>query len=280
MNSKALVTLVIGDQYRIGWEKTFRHCMELYAEKHGYDIVAFDRHLDPSSFGTSRPPHWQKLLILEQPEVRRYEHAVWIDADILVNHHHAPCIVGAGGNSEKIGLVPYSSGEMGTPRRLDNRYHRRPQGGRTPTFAEWYRYYGIAAADDPDVDDFTNTGVLVLKPKVHAAFLRWVYDNGQEVQNAHQENGPLSYHIFRRGLANPLDERFNVSWNSEMAEHYPFLAARRNYDDPKIAGLCVNAAWNNAYFLHFIGATGRKHAELVFTKRSSANALEIVVAAA
>jgi hypothetical protein len=279
MNTKALVTLLIGDDYRRRWEKTFRGTMELYAEKHGYDIIALDRYLDASDFGRSRPPHWQKLLILEQPEVRRYEHAVWIDADILVNHHHAPCIVAAGGVSDKIGLVPYSIAEMGTPRRSDNRYHRRPQGGRSPAFAEWYRFYGIARPGERDVDDFTNTGVLVFKPHVHDEFLRWVYETGHEVAGAHQENGPLSYHIFRLGLANPLDERFNVSWNGEMAEHYPFLLARRNFEDRMLAGLCVNAAWNNAYFLHFVGASGRIHADLVFKQRASAHALEIVVAA-
>jgi hypothetical protein len=253
--------------------------MELYARKHGYDLIAFDSHLDPSERGTSRPPHWQKLLILEQPAVRRYEHVVWVDADIMINHHHAPCIVTAAGAAEKIGIVPYSVSELGTPRRADNRYHRRGVDGRSPSFAEWYRHFGIALPGMPDVDDFTNTGVLVLRPPQHGPFLRWVYENCAEIPGAHQENGPLSYHIFRRGLASALDERFNVSWSGEIIEHYPFLLARRNFDNHTLVSLCVNAAWHNAYFLHFVGEAARGSARLIFTQRASASALEVVTAA-
>jgi hypothetical protein len=279
MNDKVIVTLLIGDTYRRAWDKTYRRCLELYTAKHGYDILAIDDYLDRGPLGTARPPHWQKLLILEHPDVRRYEHAVWVDADILVNPHHAPCIVGATAEPEKIGVVPYSSSELGTPRRADNRYHRRGYGGRSPRFADWYRSHGIAAADDPDVDDFTNTGVLVLRPRLHAEFLRWIYDNGREIAGAHQENGPLSYHLFRRGLATPVDERFNVSWSGDVHEHYPFLLSRRNFDNRMLVSLCVNAAWNNAYFLHFVGEAGRQAADLVFTHRQSASALEVVYAA-
>jgi hypothetical protein len=148
-----------------------------------------------------------------------------------------------------------------------------------PRISQWYRHYGLSDPSAPDVDDFTNTGVLVLRPRAHAPFFRWIYDNCKEIPGAHQENGPLSYHIFRLGLANPIDERFNVSWNGEMMEHYPFLSSRKNFENRALVSLCVNAAWNNSYFLHFVGATGRTCADLVFTHRSSANALEVVATA-
>jgi hypothetical protein len=279
MNTKALVTLVIGDKYRQDWEKSFRRCVELYAQKYSYDVIAIDHYLDPGPLGSARPPHWQKLLILEHPEVRQYEQVVWIDADILLNHHHAPCIATAAGNSDKIGLVPYSLSEMGTPRKADNRFHRKLFAVPAPRISQWYSHYGLADPSAPDVDDFTNTGVLVLRPRAHAPFFRWIYDNCKEIPGAHQENGPLSYHIFRLGLANPIDERFNVSWNGEMMEHYPFLASKKNFENRALVSLCVNAAWNNSYFLHFVGATGRTCADLVFTHRSSANALEVVATA-
>lgn len=274
--SKCIVTIVIGEAYQTTWDRTYRRCMEAYAARHGYDLVIIRDYLDPGPVGRTRSPHWQKLLILDHPRVKSHQHAVWIDADILVNHHHAPCIVTATGPTEKIGVVTYSVAEAGTPRRLDNRYNRRHEtSGSYPDFSAWYRSHGIVGGNDPVINDFINTGVLVLQPRHHAEFLRWVYDNAKESPGAHQENGPLSYHILRRDLAAPIDERFNVSWNNEIVEHYPFLMSRTNYYDTKLLRLCVNAAWHNAFFLHFIGTEARSAVDLVLTERSTATGLEV-----
>lgn len=275
MSDKCLVTITIGDAFQKMWNGLYRGCMERYAEKHGYDLVVIDDYLDGSEFGRSRPPHWQKLLILEHPEVRRYRHAVWVDADILINYHHAPCIVAAN-PTDKIGVVYYQSLETGSPAKAANRYHRRCHPNPCPTYREWYNFYGLG----DDVDDFTNTGVLVLRPARDAEFLRWIYDTCKEVKGTHQENGPLSYHLFKRDLAAPIDDRFNVTWNGEITEHYPFLLARNNFNDTHLVALCVNAAWHNSFFMHFIGSEGRHSAPLVITHRSHAIALEVAVAPA
>lgn len=273
---KCLVTILIGDDYRKTWERTYRDCLAAYANRHGYDLLVIGDYLDNGPKGRERSPHWQKLLILEHPRVRDYRHAVWIDADILVNHHRAPCVVSAAGDSDKIGVVTYSEAEVGTPRRLDNRFHRRHEtAGDPPDFWAWYRSYGIAGPNDPPISDFINTGVLVLQPARHAELLRWVYNNCGEAKGSHQENGPLSYHILSRNLAKPIDERFNVSWNNEIVEHYPFLLARANYYDQRLLRLCVNAAWHNSYFLHFIGTEARGAVELVLTERTTAVGMEI-----
>ena len=274
--NKCIVTIAIGETYQKTWTRIYKSCMEAYAARHGYDLVVIYDYLDEGPLARARAPHWQKLLILDHPQVRKYAHAVWVDADILINHHAAPCVVTATGKTEKIGVVTYSQAEAGTPQQRDNRYNRRHETkGGFPDFSLWYRSHGIAGPDDPNIDDFINTGVLVLQPRRHAEFLRWVYDNGKENKFTHQDNGPLSYHIFLRDLAQPIDPRFNVSWNNEIIEHYPFLMSRKNFYDRKLLRLCVNAAWHNSYFLHFIGTEARSAVDLVLTERATALNLEV-----
>ena len=90
---KCLVTLLIGDEIRTFWDKHLKSTWVKYAEKHGYDIITIDDYIDNSPMAASRAPHWQKCLILEHPKVKSYESAVWVDADIMINFHTAPCIV-------------------------------------------------------------------------------------------------------------------------------------------------------------------------------------------
>ena len=104
-HDKCLATLLIGEAYRDMWRQHFEKSWREYAKRHGYDIVVVDRHIDRSERGRKRTPHWQKCLILEHEEVRQYEHVVWVDADVIINFHTAPCIVGCN-EPGKIGIVP------------------------------------------------------------------------------------------------------------------------------------------------------------------------------
>jgi hypothetical protein len=158
--AKALALINVGEAYTKFWNDHCAGAVRAYAARHGYAVVVFDRPLDPSD---GRPPQWQKLLILEQPELRGFDDVVWLDSDILINFHRAPCIVTANG-SDKVGAISFKRSEMGSPAKLDNRWGRRSTGG----IRDWYRSHGFG----DDVDDFTNTGVMVLKPRLHAAIFR------------------------------------------------------------------------------------------------------------
>lgn len=270
MATKAIVTILIGDKYQAMWNETFRDSWVPYANRHGYDIVLINDYLDRSPRARERTPHWQKLLVLEHPGLRRYEDVVWVDADILINHHTAPCIVGHN-NADKVGIVSYRD-EFQPPGRWDNRYHRRARSGsggrihRSPDFPSWYEQAGLAR----DVDDFTNTGVLVMKPRLHTEFMRHVYDAFTENDWSHKENGALSYWLFKTGNYNLIDPRFNVSWNGDIVEFYSFLLEHRNFHNDALISDCVTTAWHNAWMLHFVESETRHHAKLVRTDRTVA----------
>lgn len=234
------------------WLQVFAGSWAKYAARHGYDIVPIDRPVDPTPRAAERSPHWQKLLILEHPALAAHDDVVWVDADILINHHTAPCIASAA-PGPGIGVVSHLHA-MGTGEGLDNRWNRVFwhgegwfQGERGPSVAERYALAGLP----DDAADMTNTGVLVLKPH-HAAFLRQVYDAHGENPRSANEQMALSYEIFRQGLAQPIDPRFNRPWVEDIAQHYPFLFLAENRKDQTLVAHCVNAAYQNAWFLHFL----------------------------
>lgn len=107
IKKKALVTLLIGDDYYKVWKTYFKQSWEKYADIHGYDIVIIDDFIDKSELAASRSVHWQKCLILEDERVQQYEDIVWLDSDVLINFHRAPCIVESN-NSNNIGVVSNS----------------------------------------------------------------------------------------------------------------------------------------------------------------------------
>lgn len=272
---KAIATLLIGDKYQEMWQSTFRESWMRYAARHGYDIVLLRDYVDPSPRGRERSPHWQKCLILEHPGLKDYEDVVWIDADILINFHTAPCIVEYN-NSDRIGVVTYR-GEFAVPGRVDNRYHRRAYSGsggkvlRSPEFPDWYAQNGLGR----DIDDFINTGVLVMKPRLHTEFMRWFYDTAHETTSSHQENGALSYWLLKKNICNAIDPRFNVSWNGDVIEFYTFLLEEKNFHNDPLISLCVTQSWHNAYMLHFVESATRHHARLVRVDRSTAPGLAL-----
>ena len=255
---KALATILIGEDYQQMWNGLYRRSVESYAAKHGYDLVIIDQALDPSDRATERTPHWQKCLILEHPDLRDRDHVVWIDADIFVNFHHAPCIVahyleqdeGRGG----IGAVPFSAA-INSPEHLDNRWDRAHRYGnglfkrdRGPTPPERYAEAGLP----DDQSDMVNTGVMVLSPEKHAAFLRDVYETGTENPLSAMEQMWLSYRMYSEGRITPLDGRFNKIWSEELVQNYPFLMNEPMRRHLPLIALSVTTAWLNGYFLHFL----------------------------
>lgn len=266
--SKALVTLVLGEDYKRMWEAVFRPAMDAYAQAHGYDVVAIDQLIDTSETGTARGPHWQKCLILDHPEVKQYEDVVWIDADIMVNPHTSPCIVThtkerAEKTGQKgIGVVSHNE-LFATEEHTQNSWDRSFSAAkelfyakRGPTPTERYAQGGLPT----DVDDMCNTGVMVLKPGRDDDLLHHVYENYSENPLSASEQMALCYEMFKQKRVTPIDPRFNRVWTETWIEHYPFLFSDENRKDQMLIALCVNAAFHNCYFLHFI-ADGRSRTD-------------------
>lgn len=264
-NHKALATLVIGDAFQQEWKRRMEPSWRAYGERHGYDIVAVDDYIDRSPRGRERTPHWQKCLILEDERVRAYEDVVWVDADVMINAHTAPCIVAAT-EPGRIGLVSSRHQDYESPLSRDNlvrRCHQLVPADRRDGLPKSCRERYIQAGLSGDVDDYANTGVLVLKPKEHAGLLRHVYDSYEETSFTAKEEACLSHGIFDSGLAQHLDPRFNVAWFHQMVEHYPFLMLEEARRDPLVIALAVNAAWSNVWFMHFTADLDRSYADLV-----------------
>ena len=255
--TKTLVTVAIGDGFRQGWERDYLPSWRAYAERHGYGIVVIDTHIDSSPRGLARPPHWQKLLVMEDARVAGYDQVVWLDCDVLISPE-APCIVSRH-DSDKLGIISYRDANESSAASHDNRllrFFRFSQWwqGRVPTTPEIYVKAGLPA----DVDDWTNTGVMVMTPRRHAGLFRHVYDDYDGSPFSYQENIPLSYEIFKSGDYKILDKRFNCDLMYELLEHYPFtlLPEAHSGRDQRLLALCINTVVSNNWFVHFVSGAG------------------------
>lgn len=275
-NTKAIVTLAIGDTYRQNFEQHCRSGWRKYAQKHGYDVIVLDHVLDDSERARKRSPAWQKCLVLALPEVCRYERVVWMDSDILINDEISPCVC-EGVPLEKVGAVD----AYGTPSpelyrvNLQRKYDFwKAQGvpyidNLTPQ--QYYSMYGLAETFDKVVQ----TGVLVLSPEHHRHILKHVYDSYEERGGGewNYEMRPLSYEFMREQNVHWLDFRFNMPWSYDKWRHYPFLLDTLSLFDnggnalvekfcrkfyyarfrEKMLKTCATTSFRNAYFLHFAG---------------------------
>ncbi|MGB0670714.1 MAG: hypothetical protein ACPGNT_04405 [Rhodospirillales bacterium] len=256
-NNKVLVSLAIGDRYQDVWQRFFRPSWEAYAKAHGYDIIVIEDYIDPAPEARQRKPHWQKCLILEDERCRAYDHVVWLDTDILINWHSAPCIVSSA-PEDGIGCVTFR-GRYATQQSLDNgdkrqadfiermsgqAVHRGPLG--------IYAKCGFEGAPD----DFCNTGVMTFRPDRDRAVMRHIYDSYGPTPYSDKPEPPMSYHLLKEGLIRPLDARFNAILPEILFEHYPFLVTLPDEAKAPLAPYCLTAAYHNAFFLHFIIAQG------------------------
>ena len=281
-HNKAIVTLVIGQQYQQRWNTICANNWQYYADKHGYDLICIDKPLDNSARAQSRSPAWQKCLILGDEKVKNYERIVWIDSDILINPH-SPCIVSQ---------VPEDKvGAASTFHQFDEQLPGKNQTlmNRAVEFFGWSfhnakEYY--LKAQFPDIfDRVVQTGVMVLSPKHHQLILEYTYHNYQDTPVGDYEMESLSYELLKTNSIHWLDDRFNKLWIVCMLMHYPFLLppkkteikpirvwkhlTRGHYQLPskKITTDALTVTLTNNYFLHFAGMAHYMH--LVKTNKAS-----------
>ena len=266
MNEKAIATFVFGATYVNLWKKHCEANWRSYAEKNGYDILLLDKPIRADEVLTRRPINWQKLLICSHPDVAAYQDVVFLDADIMINYHRAPCIVSSM-SGEEIGAVRFDQyvdddfsyyqvflrqakfrNYWDRARRLVETPGAFQLGG--PDFSKSYSRY-TSRRDLP----LMNTGVLHIQPKLHRDYLESIYrdsfrdvENGSEKGNYEQEY--LSFRLIRDGKVRFLDGRFNRLAYYEQALHYPFLYLLQ---DAALWRLCLSTILANSFFLHFAG---------------------------
>jgi hypothetical protein len=251
-NTKAIVTMTLGDEFVDLWQRYCRPNWEMYARRHGYDIINIDAPLDDSERAQRRFAGWQKCLILRPDIAGRYERVVWMDSDIVINPEQSPCIASEV-PPDMVGAVDAFS--CPTSALFGLAMHRyaevEPDGHALGADAfEYYLMYGFPRG----FAGVVQSGVLVLSNK-HRQAMEDVYDKYEEKPGGaawHGEMRPLSYELLKTGLVHWIDNRFNVSWPIYKCLHYPFLLDAEPRDLPSLKA-CVNVAYLNNYFLHFPG---------------------------
>jgi hypothetical protein len=272
-NTKAIVTILIGEGFINSYKKYCEKNWKLYADKHGYDIVIFTEPLDTSERAKKRSPSWQRCLIFQNPVLKKYERVVWIDSDILINHFAAPCIFSAV-PEEKIGGIDgycFYTKEVYTD--IYKRYTQVWERSGSPAIvndsaAKYYANWGLPG----DVNAVIECGVLVLNASCHKDLLETVYytyeDKGGPEWN--YEMRPLSYEIIKADMHHFIDTRFNYLYSNFLMLNYPYLFSRswKNKVHKKLFSifgnslkkqlssidtLAANTAYMNSFFLHFAG---------------------------
>ncbi|MGB3263477.1 MAG: hypothetical protein WBA89_05925 [Microcoleus sp.] len=269
-NSKAIVTLVIGQKHRNNWHSLCQSNWQKYADRHGYDIICISNPLDDSERAKKRSPCWQKCLILGEESVQKYDRVVWVDADVLINWANAPCIV-EGVAVDKVGAAP----EWATPN------EQLSAEARDRLFETWgitdekneratYVKYGIS----PEFDRIVQDGIMVLSPSHHRSILEKVYYECEET--GFGEMPWLSYELLKADRVQWIDPRFSTVWNVHKALYYPFLLPKPHASasllsrakskllakgvPPRLvdrrASECATTALINTFFLHFAGTAG------------------------
>lgn len=185
----AICTLVVGSRF----ERLFRDYVfqswRNYCCNHGYELIVFGKLLVDLP---GKSPSWQKLFVLEQPELQGFEKIIWLDADIIIRRD-APAIE-----------VP--SGRLGY-------VQERPPDG----IAAWYEMFSL-----PPSRDIVQGGVLCLEPAHHKILQQAV----NYPETSVYEMPALSTCVSRANVGYHLDPRFNALISTLMLEYVPLWVLR------------------------------------------------------
>lgn len=181
----AVCTLVIGERFQNLFSKYSEQSWRAYAQEHGYELLVFDK---PFADLPGKSFAWQKLLLLDQPDLRDFDRIVWLDADIIIKRGAPPLEVPPG----KLGHA------------LERPF--------TGDARSWYEYFSL-----PPAPEVIQTGVLSLE-HAHAPILRSALGYPETRMF---EMPALSLQIARSGLGHRLDPRFNAVPMTIMLDRLP-----------------------------------------------------------
>jgi len=170
----AVCTLVVGERYERLFQKYVLDGWKTYCKRQSYDLIIFRK---PLADLPGKSPSWQKLFILDQPELRGFQKIIWLDADIIIRSDAPP--------------VEVPSSRLGYVREI-------PSDG---DIASWYQTFSL-----PEGTDIVQGGVLCLEAD-HRPILESVRDFPE---TALYEMPALSACISNSGVGYHLDPRFNA----------------------------------------------------------------------
>lgn len=231
-----LVTIAIGKKYIEEYKYLFYESQQQYAMKHGYDFKLITDFLDPriKSYDSIS---FNKILVCSQEWSHEYDFIIFIDADILINRN-SPSLHDYVDYGDSIGIID----EYSQPTNEKRIVVQKLMNWET-TATEYYKLAGF----DIQTDIVMNSGVIVMQPKKHNAFLQMIYNTHvlkslAHPRGFHLEQSSLGYELQKANLYKLLDNKFNALWS---------LTKIYNVYSP--SDITLQQFVNDNYFIHFAG---------------------------
>ena len=231
-----LVTIVIGEDYLNMYNQLFRKSQEEYAKKNGYDFKIVTDYLDKNPrYRVPSTASFNKILTSTQDWSEQYDFIIAVDADILININSPPIHESMIGDS-RIGMVD----EYSQPS-YERRLEIQKKNGWEVGVPEYYnKHSGFVI----DTNILTNTGVIVMQPKIHCGILQRIYNTHIEgqltaINGFHYEQACTGYDLQMRKLIKILDNRFNRIWALQKTDN--------------VENISLDDFFSQNYFLHFAG---------------------------
>jgi hypothetical protein len=201
-----LVTLAIGENYLREYEALFKNSQQAYAETHGYDFKVVTDYLDPEH-ACPGAISFHKILVCSQEWSQAYDFILFVDADILI-HPRSPSLHDFMDYGDKIGVVdeysqPTKALRLETQRRMNWE----------STATDYYKLCDF----EIETEKVFNSGVLVLQPRKHAAFLENIYRKhvgtaASHRRRFHYEQSAIGYYLQFHDMYKVLPNEFNAVW--------------------------------------------------------------------
>ena len=234
----ALVVFVIGKNYILSFNNTFKNNLEKYCEKYDYELIVLNEYIIQYDNIDKKKFFWQRMLIPNK--FKDYDYVVSIDSDIYINLHSPPL---------PLNEIPIGKVAAVNERKYFNNYEWREKiqlkQGWEKTGKEWYALSG----ENKDYNDHINGGLVIYQPKYHADIFLQLYNNNiNNYMNYHQDDQSiLSSYLIDNDLIYWLDERFNRIWFFWREIFYPDFYLLPDHLKNKY----INNFINLNYFTHF-----------------------------
>ena len=265
---KALVTLAVGERCQAPWLRFLRPSWLQWCRQHGYELIVFDQALDTSERAGRRSMAWQKLLAMSSPELKEFDRAFWLDADVVINPHAPDPLHESQIN--KLQMVR----DGGSPLSYEPKWFQRCWSHVLLTSLqrnhpddihdlsrfskETFSYYDLWGIN-PNRKVLYNTGFVGFTPQYHSTLFRSIYDRwGDGGPGALHEMIPLNLELIQLNLIQELSIKYNqlagvhhAVWNlfpQEVQDMHGFGSS--NLTPHQL----IEGLFAESYFLHFAGA--------------------------
>lgn len=228
-----LVTIAIGEKYLQEYNNLFYESQSNYALKNGYDFKVITDFIDKRITHKSAIS-FNKILVCNLEWSNNYDFIIFVDADILININSPP-LHNYVDYQGCIGIID----EYSQPSK-ERRLKIQKKMGWETTASDYYKLCKL----NIQTDMVLNTGVLVLQPKIHNEFLKYVYQKYVKYSISHPrgfhfEQSCIGYEIQKNNLYKVIDNKFNAVWSLTKLDN-----------DKSIS---LNEYFNENYFIHFAG---------------------------